>query len=293
MEHGPDPTRVRCPFVGLADDQQSRFSFPHPAHRCFGLRRPKAIAPPYQTTFCLTPSYAGCTIYRRVAAGGGQPVVARGADVDAVARAGTAPAERIKPPATRSPVWLVAGVSVLLVVAAVLAYRIVTAGGGLMAGSLTTTPEPPVAVATAEVPVTPEGSIAPDQTIPSETLGTTVPGGTPTATPAPTGAASALPSAPPSASTSASPPASPPSPSPSPSGGVTPSPQAASPSPTVGVGFRRYTVQPGDSLSRIALRYGTSIAEIARLNSIKERSIILVGQQLIIPRSLAPSPSPT
>lgn len=292
MEHGPDPTRVRCPFVGLADDQQSRFSFPHPAHRCFGLRRPKAIAPPYQTTFCLTPSYAGCTIYRRVAAGGGQPVVARGADVDAVARAGTAPAERIKPPATRSPVWLVAGVSVLLVVAAVLAYRIVTAGGGLMAGSLTTTPEPPVAVATAEVPVTPEESIQPDQTLSGGTPGATAPPGTPIATSTATAPASALPSASPSSSASASP-AGPISPSPAPSVRATPTSQVASASPTVGVGFLRYTVQAGDSLSGIALRYGVSIAEIARLNAIKERSLILVGQQLIIPRSLAPSPSPT
>ncbi len=43
-----------------------------------------------------------------------------------------------------------------------------------------------------------------------------------------------------------------------------------------------HTVQRGENLFRIALRYGTTVAEIARLNGIADPTRIFVGQQLTI-----------
>ena len=45
----------------------------------------------------------------------------------------------------------------------------------------------------------------------------------------------------------------------------------------------RYTVQPGDNLFRIALRYGRSMQAIAAANNIPNTGLIFVGQVLIIP----------
>lgn len=42
------------------------------------------------------------------------------------------------------------------------------------------------------------------------------------------------------------------------------------------------TVRPGDTLSRIASRYGTSVREIARLNKINPNGILRVGQKLLV-----------
>jgi LysM repeat protein len=46
---------------------------------------------------------------------------------------------------------------------------------------------------------------------------------------------------------------------------------------------RRHTVQPGENLFRIALRYGVSVQAVAQANNISNPSIIFVGQVLVIP----------
>lgn len=48
-----------------------------------------------------------------------------------------------------------------------------------------------------------------------------------------------------------------------------------------------YRVQPGDTLSAIARRYGTTVNEIARANRIRGASVLRVGQRLKIPVSRA------
>ncbi len=45
----------------------------------------------------------------------------------------------------------------------------------------------------------------------------------------------------------------------------------------------RYTVQPGDTLSGIALRYGVTVDAIVVANNLPSRSVIYAGQSLIIP----------
>jgi LysM repeat protein len=46
-----------------------------------------------------------------------------------------------------------------------------------------------------------------------------------------------------------------------------------------------YVVQPGDSLSEIALRFGTTAENLAEVNNIANPSLISVGMQLVIPGS--------
>jgi LysM repeat protein len=56
--------------------------------------------------------------------------------------------------------------------------------------------------------------------------------------------------------------------------------------PTTGSGGTApsvYTVQPGDNLFRIALRFGTTVPALAQANNITNPSLIYVGQQLTIP----------
>lgn len=54
----------------------------------------------------------------------------------------------------------------------------------------------------------------------------------------------------------------------------------ASPLPETG----RYRVQSGDTLSGIAVRYGTNVRALARLNRLNANGLLLVGQRLLVPR---------
>jgi len=50
-----------------------------------------------------------------------------------------------------------------------------------------------------------------------------------------------------------------------------------------GNGVVNYTVQRGDTLYSIARRFGTTIAELVRINNIQNPSLIRVGQEFVIP----------
>jgi LysM repeat protein len=56
--------------------------------------------------------------------------------------------------------------------------------------------------------------------------------------------------------------------------------------------FTEYTVQPGDTLSRIAAQYNTSVTTLTRLNGILNPDLIKVNQVLSVP-GVAPEPAPT
>lgn len=80
---------------------------------------------------------------------------------------------------------------------------------------------------------------------------------------------------------------------------ATPRPPTATPAPGGGT----YTVQPGDTLTRIAVRFGTTVQAIVQLNGIVNPNLIFVGQVLkipgggvvitpTVPPTVGPSPTP-
>jgi LysM repeat protein len=78
-------------------------------------------------------------------------------------------------------------------------------------------------------------------------------------------------------------------------GGTGPAPTQAPGGPTPGPqpgGSTTYTVQPGDTLARIAARFGTTVAAIAQANNIVNVNLIYVGQVLQIPGGTGPGPGP-
>ncbi|MFO7537563.1 MAG: LysM peptidoglycan-binding domain-containing protein [Chloroflexota bacterium] len=74
--------------------------------------------------------------------------------------------------------------------------------------------------------------------------------------------------------------------------GQPPPPPAPTPTPPPG-GQTTYVVQPGDTLSRIAGRFGTTVALLAQVNNISNPNLIYVGQILIVPGTGQPPPVPT
>lgn len=57
-----------CPYLGLADDRKTRFSFPVQAHRCHAGAKPASIDLAYQGTYCLSSRYPTCSRYHAPAA---------------------------------------------------------------------------------------------------------------------------------------------------------------------------------------------------------------------------------
>ena len=60
-------------------------------------------------------------------------------------------------------------------------------------------------------------------------------------------------------------------------------PKAAKPSRNT----EAYTVKPGESLNAIANRSGVTVAELAALNDLNARASLRVGQQIVVPKTVA------
>ncbi|UCG26577.1 MAG: LysM peptidoglycan-binding domain-containing protein [Chloroflexota bacterium] len=54
-----------------------------------------------------------------------------------------------------------------------------------------------------------------------------------------------------------------------------------------------YVVQPGDTLAKIAYRYGTTVSALVEANNIADPNVIYVGQVLTIPGCAGTPPPPT
>ncbi len=54
-----------------------------------------------------------------------------------------------------------------------------------------------------------------------------------------------------------------------------------------------HTVQAGETLSRIAQRYGVTLADLMELNGITDADAIVIGQELLLPTSAAEQPTTT
>jgi murein DD-endopeptidase MepM/ murein hydrolase activator NlpD len=64
-------------------------------------------------------------------------------------------------------------------------------------------------------------------------------------------------------------------------------------SPPLPLPAQIHIVQPGETLTRIASRYGTTVSAIVEANYLANPSLILVGQRLAIPDSAASAPLPS
>lgn len=73
---------------------------------------------------------------------------------------------------------------------------------------------------------------------------------------------------------------------------ILPSGMASSPPPTASAPAGAYLVQPGDTLFRLALRFGTSVAALQAANGLGASTRLYAGQSLIIPGAAA-GPLPT
>ncbi len=72
---------------------------------------------------------------------------------------------------------------------------------------------------------------------------------------------------------------------------ATPRPATATPVPGTTCSGFAYRVQRGDTLSRLAVRFRTTVTAIARCNGITNVNLIRVGQVLLIPGTPPPPPS--
>ena len=63
-----------------------------------------------------------------------------------------------------------------------------------------------------------------------------------------------------------------------------PAPVPPTPSPTLAVQGDQYTVQQGDTLLGIAIRFNVEFEELTSLNNITDRNSIKVGQKLTLPK---------
>ncbi len=53
-----------CPFLGLEANSRTRFTFPHPSHRCHAARGARTIDLARQSGYCLSASYPACERFR-------------------------------------------------------------------------------------------------------------------------------------------------------------------------------------------------------------------------------------
>jgi LysM repeat protein len=75
-----------------------------------------------------------------------------------------------------------------------------------------------------------------------------------------------------------------PTPAPSASASVAPSATPrATPKPTVGPNRQRYRVKAGDTLSAIAVKFGTTLRVLKRINDITDPTLIRPGQVILVP----------
>ena len=62
FQTAPEP--VACPYLGLLEDDRTRFLFATPAHRCHVKRKPGLIDLQHQGRYCLSNEFAACPRFR-------------------------------------------------------------------------------------------------------------------------------------------------------------------------------------------------------------------------------------
>ncbi len=68
--------------------------------------------------------------------------------------------------------------------------------------------------------------------------------------------------------------------------------ETAAPAPESAESYQLYTVQPGDTLFLLAGKHGISLTRLMSINGFSSEEWLKVGQELLVPRALAPAPQP-
>jgi LysM repeat protein len=233
-----------CPY--LATSAGWRRATPAREHLCTAVDPPSPLAIAKQRRLCLTAGHSGCATFVAATEARQESASRR---LRPIARTTVLVLDPARPRLAWSAGWTrrsgQAGLAMLMI-GAVVAIVVSRSGGPNPAGSGPAPSAPSTSAAVGAVTSTPPASLPPP--------------GVRTATASPS-AAAATPA--PSASGQ--------------DGSPGPGPTAL-PSPT-----RTYTVRPGDTLSAIAARFGTTVRIIQQLNGIANPSLIRVGQVLAIP----------
>ena len=63
MSQSKPSVPLRCPHLGLVDDQFTAYSYPSPNHRCAKVEVNTPLKQEYQLQFCLSPRHQNCPVY--------------------------------------------------------------------------------------------------------------------------------------------------------------------------------------------------------------------------------------
>jgi LysM repeat protein len=275
--NGAQPRKL-CPCLGTLADEDTALAFPSEANRCYRLKKAMPVNISHQHTYCLTPEYAACPVFRQSGMGAGLRMPP--------APAGPSPAWPAAP--QRSRRLRIAGV-ILAGLLALVAVGLWQSGNGrsetapgaedqapraILASPPAPTDTPPTGAPTA----VPDGATPPGGAIVMTATETALPSLTPSASPAPTGTATGTPTATPTATATSTP-------SPTPTAPATATPVVATPTAVVcypPAGWVIHVVQRGETLAILARSRGTSIDRIMAANCLTS-SLIFAGQRLYLP----------
>jgi hypothetical protein len=111
--HEQTDLNLTCPYLGLADDRDTRFAYPEKGHRCFAAGQAAPISLEHQSAYCLTQEHLACPRYF-------EPVPGTASAPETISSPSGSSIGRL---ARRTPVWIVlGGVIGLFVVFAILYY---------------------------------------------------------------------------------------------------------------------------------------------------------------------------
>jgi LysM repeat protein len=232
-----------CPFLALSDDHRTAIDGFDPAHACHARQPAVLVDRVRQAELCLVEAHRQCEFYTGFLAERGSAAASFPVPAADAHLARTRMVVEPEPWHARLPGEAPFGLS---------GRRWLVAGGIAAAG---------VAVAATAIGGGFNGLVADLPATP-----TSLPTQVPVATPSP-----------PSPTPLASPPPTqrPATPTPAP----TATPRQRTPAPTP----RTYVVQAGDTLSLIAIRFGTSVTALQAANGLGKSDVINIGQVLIIP----------
>lgn len=306
------PAGQACPRLGNRDDPATYYPFPAKINCCYQVRPATAIKLQQQSDYCLSSNYKRCPLYcyKEVI-----ELPARGKKLKRVH------GWRARKPKSLAIWFHRLGRPAQLVMDGLLLLTIVTAAllpAVSWYNRVTTVVLPPTIpvaavsdlspVATGEeltpslpVTVTPSATQTPVATtvvaIVVEPTATTRPSATPTRTPQPSATPTTSPTATPTTSPTATatvPTATTTVPTASATPAVIPTMAGTTTACPLPAGWQRYIVRPNDTLFRLGLPLGATVAELQRANCMGESKQIYVGQVLYLPDpSVTPTPRAT